>query len=434
MESKSIGKSVAQSSPINYKIANSSLENYNSSFSLEATPTKKRIRREFITEPVNIINERMIPRVIPPIDLINDDIIEETSNNGNKNFTINDNILKSSPLISNIQPSKSLKKNLFKSKTVYSNSDDMIKAREVYKNIYSTSSPLTESSKISTNQNKTKDDYLMGFQYYQEQSKRDQVKQDHDQRSSLTPTKKMEILQQPPNDNDNNRNQSALPTPRYRNNNNNNNFNILSNNNFKSETTLDEERIKLMNYYDKHHQNGQFTNYIKKSDILDSFVEHIIVLKVPSKFLKTISIEFNHEFGFIKQEKINGSIIDGDNDDVEIISIKQINQEQQSQTNKQINQNQNQSDKNKTIPQNQINQITEKKLYTSPKKLGCWTCRVRHKKCTRELPKCKDCDKFDLYCDYNESRPEFMINKILQKQKLKEIRNATDLYKQTHQH
>ncbi|RCK59045.1 hypothetical protein Cantr_07162 [Candida viswanathii] len=59
-------------------------------------------------------------------------------------------------------------------------------------------------------------------------------------------------------------------------------------------------------------------------------------------------------------------------------------------------------------------------------KTGCWTCRVRHKACPEEKPRCSQCVRLQLDCDYSENRPDYMNNLELQQQKLREIRAITD--------
>lgn len=62
-------------------------------------------------------------------------------------------------------------------------------------------------------------------------------------------------------------------------------------------------------------------------------------------------------------------------------------------------------------------------------KHGCWTCRIRHKSCPENKPICSQCSRLNLQCDYSTTRPEYMRNPRLQKQKLQEIRIVTDALK-----
>ncbi|GMM38207.1 hypothetical protein DASC09_055460 [Saccharomycopsis crataegensis] len=63
-------------------------------------------------------------------------------------------------------------------------------------------------------------------------------------------------------------------------------------------------------------------------------------------------------------------------------------------------------------------------------KNGCWTCRVRRKKCPEGKPACNQCLRLGSLCDgYSEERPRFMFDKIAQAKKLKEIRQQTDKFR-----
>lgn len=56
---------------------------------------------------------------------------------------------------------------------------------------------------------------------------------------------------------------------------------------------------------------------------------------------------------------------------------------------------------------------------------GCWTCRIRHKKCPEQHPICVECQRFQLSCHYSRSRPKYMSVPELRHQKLTEIRQVT---------
>lgn len=68
-----------------------------------------------------------------------------------------------------------------------------------------------------------------------------------------------------------------------------------------------------------------------------------------------------------------------------------------------------------------------KKVLVLPRsKNGCWTCRIRKKKCSEEKPHCFQCLKLDLECDgYGIEKPNFMMNVELQKEKLNHIKIHT---------
>lgn len=70
--------------------------------------------------------------------------------------------------------------------------------------------------------------------------------------------------------------------------------------------------------------------------------------------------------------------------------------------------------------------VHDKKKKIGPRsKSGCWTCRVRHKACPEERPTCSQCSRLNLNCDYSSLRPTYMVDPVLQANKLKEIRNIT---------
>lgn len=64
-----------------------------------------------------------------------------------------------------------------------------------------------------------------------------------------------------------------------------------------------------------------------------------------------------------------------------------------------------------------------KRIATSPRsKTGCWTCRIRHKKCDEGRPVCKNCAKISLKCDqFYDPKPSYMTNEEERKVKLAEI-------------
>lgn len=52
---------------------------------------------------------------------------------------------------------------------------------------------------------------------------------------------------------------------------------------------------------------------------------------------------------------------------------------------------------------------------------GCWICRIKHLKCDELRPVCKNCTRFGIECDYSSQRPNYVLNKDLQRQKLDSI-------------
>lgn len=54
-------------------------------------------------------------------------------------------------------------------------------------------------------------------------------------------------------------------------------------------------------------------------------------------------------------------------------------------------------------------------------KVGCWICRLKHKRCDERKPSCGNCSKQHILCDYSGSRPFYLSNKELRRVKLKEV-------------
>ncbi|KAG7813475.1 hypothetical protein KL921_001021 [Ogataea angusta] len=59
-------------------------------------------------------------------------------------------------------------------------------------------------------------------------------------------------------------------------------------------------------------------------------------------------------------------------------------------------------------------------------KNGCWTCRLRRKRCPEQRPVCSECVRLGLECDgYSSERPSFMRNANAAKGKMEEIKIIT---------
>lgn len=65
----------------------------------------------------------------------------------------------------------------------------------------------------------------------------------------------------------------------------------------------------------------------------------------------------------------------------------------------------------------------------SRSKSGCWTCRIRHKRCPEEKPACSQCERLHLQCDYSNSRPDYMLDASLHSAKLEDIKEQTSKVK-----
>lgn len=67
-----------------------------------------------------------------------------------------------------------------------------------------------------------------------------------------------------------------------------------------------------------------------------------------------------------------------------------------------------------------------KKASGPRKKTGCWTCRLRRKKCSEEKPACAECIRLGIQCyGYGGERPEFMKNPELGKKMKEGIKKIT---------
>lgn len=73
--------------------------------------------------------------------------------------------------------------------------------------------------------------------------------------------------------------------------------------------------------------------------------------------------------------------------------------------------------------------LKRKRRIVERSKNGCWTCRIRHKGCNEEQPKCGHCQRLNLPCDYSLIRPKYMSDHKLHAEKLIEIRHLTDKVK-----
>ena len=84
----------------------------------------------------------------------------------------------------------------------------------------------------------------------------------------------------------------------------------------------------------------------------------------------------------------------------------------------------------KSSPKTNTDSIQRIKKKICPRsKTGCWTCRVRHKACPENKPICRQCERLKLDCDYSQERPPYMYIKELQVEKLKQIREITNVQK-----
>ncbi|RSL91047.1 hypothetical protein CDV31_015568, partial [Fusarium ambrosium] len=64
-------------------------------------------------------------------------------------------------------------------------------------------------------------------------------------------------------------------------------------------------------------------------------------------------------------------------------------------------------------------------------KTGCWTCRLRRKKCDENKPACSNCTSRNLECYVYDQKPAWMLGKeswqhVLNSEEAKAIRNAAE--------
>lgn len=76
--------------------------------------------------------------------------------------------------------------------------------------------------------------------------------------------------------------------------------------------------------------------------------------------------------------------------------------------------------------QNRTHFIRGKMAPRSLSRSGCWTCRIRHKKCDEVSPKCLECESRAITCHGYGRRPPWMNDPVLlsaEKQRIKRIVN-----------
>lgn len=52
---------------------------------------------------------------------------------------------------------------------------------------------------------------------------------------------------------------------------------------------------------------------------------------------------------------------------------------------------------------------------------GCWICRIKHLKCDESRPCCNNCSRFGIQCDFSETRPAYVLDSNLRREKLDSI-------------
>lgn len=64
-------------------------------------------------------------------------------------------------------------------------------------------------------------------------------------------------------------------------------------------------------------------------------------------------------------------------------------------------------------------------------KNGCWTCRLRKKKCSEEKDECANCLRMQVPCDYSADKPGYMASAESKRLKLLEVKRISVTNKQT---
>ncbi|KUJ11337.1 uncharacterized protein LY89DRAFT_689209, partial [Mollisia scopiformis] len=56
---------------------------------------------------------------------------------------------------------------------------------------------------------------------------------------------------------------------------------------------------------------------------------------------------------------------------------------------------------------------------------GCWTCRIRRKRCNSRRPVCDNCHSLEIVCHFDEQKPKWMDNGDEQRKMMQTIKNET---------
>ena len=366
-----------------------------------------------------IINEGMIPRVLPEpraVDANGVQLLQNTTTN----TTANVNLICSSPLLSRLDLNSKRS-----SPMVYALPDDFTKSNEVFRQVYGSSS-FTESSFIrrnssvrsKLNQDCTNEDcseYINGLIPMVNTSAK---------RSNASSVMSIELIMNP-------------ASPRKEEHHENEHFGV----------TL---KLKLI---------GNLI-YGKESDIywgddgydeINEYDQFIVTIKLPSKLeggnvdnfqsvaasskksSKRRTTSKRRKRQTLSSPKYRGARVSKR-------KLKEQNSPRSNKGPRGKRAKENMSDqeylpteepmksKSKTRVKSNSGAVSNKKPIVRSRK-GCWTCRVRHKRCTEEQPQCANCKRLKLVCDYSEIRPDYMIDLNLQAEKLIEIRKITDKIK-----
>ncbi|WPK26676.1 hypothetical protein PUMCH_004036 [Australozyma saopauloensis] len=77
---------------------------------------------------------------------------------------------------------------------------------------------------------------------------------------------------------------------------------------------------------------------------------------------------------------------------------------------------------------NEASKATGSNTYSN-KPNGCWTCRIRHKACPQDGEICSACVRLHLDCDRSATTPHYIVSREACKQRKKEIKEVTDVYR-----
>ncbi|OWB71844.1 hypothetical protein B5S31_g1539 [[Candida] boidinii] len=128
-------------------------------------------------------------------------------------------------------------------------------------------------------------------------------------------------------------------------------------------------------------------------------------------------------------------VIDKPTEVTEDIPVESIeNQTELVKENENMNENKNKetdedyqyqdADSEQTDFQSSSSKYSKSKVCRS--KNGCWTCRLRRKRCPEQRPICSECQRLGIPCDgYDGDKPDYMISSNKAKIKMQEIKTIT---------
>lgn len=177
------------------------------------------------------------------------------------------------------------------------------------------------------------------------------------------------------------------------------------------------------NYFDGGRFNGYSSNVSNYSDSFsnennDQFDFHHS-LRIPIPFHG----DSNQEMSFpcvpelesvFNDSTINTPILQNDNfklsDQLDIASNSSFNTESSFQ-----------AKKSKKINPTISSKKHKRKNIMARSRTGCWICRIKHLKCDESRPCCNNCNRFGIQCDFSDTRPAYVLDSNLRREKLDSI-------------